>query len=179
MIPWMVRIGAVPNEKRFASWAAATTVMPIRRTARDRKITPKWNITRVLGYPAEKREYITVGEAFLKYSYLGVVAAIPIPPGPLAIALIAASVNPGVALVVEALAVLVLYAVIFTILDPMDYYEGGLLSPEQGTIIRKHVEETKAKAAKEYSESTLIGLSGLYWLKMKIEQAFATAAIPV
>jgi len=94
------------------------------------------------------REYYTFLEAFGRYARIGFLGT---PGGALTPTLTAAAARygagpvlaVGVGFGLEYLVMAVLVTALGTILDPMDYYEGGVMTPEQATRFRAGVAETK------------------------------------
>ena len=94
------------------------------------------------------REYHTFLEAFRMYVGIGFLGT---PGGALTPTIAAAAARYGAGpalalgagLALEYLVMAVLVTTLGTILDPMDYYEGGVMTPEQATVFRAKVAETK------------------------------------
>jgi hypothetical protein len=97
----------------------------------------------------EGREYISMTQAALKYAGLGFLSS---PGGAMTPAIARLAIRyglgpvlaMGVGFVGEYIIMAALITVVGTILDPMDYYEGGLMTPEQGTAFRGGVAATKS-----------------------------------
>jgi hypothetical protein len=94
------------------------------------------------------REYHTFLKAFGMYARTGFLGS---PGGALTPTITAAAARYGAGpalalgagLALEYLVMAVLVTTLGTILDPMDYYEGGLMTPEQATKFRAGIAETK------------------------------------
>ena len=96
----------------------------------------------------EGREYISMSQAFVKYGTLGI---FNLPGGALTPILRSAALRYGIGAVGatvagvagEYIAMAIIITAVGTILDPMDYYEGGLMSPAQAETFRSGVSKTK------------------------------------
>jgi len=108
------------------------------------------------------REYYTFLEAFGKYAKIGFFGT---PGGALTPTIAGAAARYGagpflagaVGLGGEYLVMAVLVTALGTILDPMDYYEGGIMTPEQATRFRAGLAEAQGVLFSEDEETGALG----------------------
>jgi len=131
------------------------------RTASQLPLSMRQEILTELKKTPEGREYVSMGEAALKYAGLGFLSS---PGGALTPALARLAIRFGAAPLLagalgiagEYLVMAIIITTIGTILDPMDYYEGGLMTPEQATKFRAGVSTTKEVLFSPDKETSMV-----------------------